>query len=609
MLLLHLGGLLDLLGFVGPLVPPAAAAGAAAATAIGGYLAGWARNHMGKTYGGWNNTRPPRLPKEAPDEGEYTQAMPYQLSAVYDSYVPFTKHKYCVGSGIWSEGGLNVNPSPRGWDGIIGHRWKGIVTAVTYQCAVSGQPNQINSGETEVGIWIKSKDGNWSRATGGKVWANKILNTFYQGQTYENQLYRPTKINGLDIDWGTKDPPEGFKPQPLPPLITDPSPARRPDQAPETQPELDPIRPSVPKPAPPMTPTPAPPEQPTGPDTPAKPDPPIIRPWPDGNPTPAPPGPAPPGSKPGVGTGVGTGTGTGTGSKPAQAPALTPDGVQKPDPKPIPPVPDWLEDFWGEAIGQPEARPQPTLEGIARETGKLEQKLRIIGNPSRPLPGLPDGLPELAGKLLDILMSIDGGGEYTLSSPCQTNPDGSPADPVVVSLPPSVGWNANVVKRIDALAELIQAHKDLKQPVCLSHAAQGEPVTVHFISADIPPGSNRRLRKVFGYRDQTNASLEAHADHWRSFRWQAGPVQVILRGTPLGAPQVWASSEAEGRRVIRHAAAIAGVDIPADAAWSANSPRGGRMGQPGTMKVALDGQGALAVTKRAGSSGLPEVVV
>jgi hypothetical protein len=116
------------------------------------------------------------------------------------------------------------------------------------------------------------------------------------------------------------------------------------------------------------------------------------------------------------------------------------------------------------------------------------------------------------------------------------------------------------------------------------------------------------LRKRFRYRDQTGASLEAHTDHWRGFIWEAGPVCVIHKGAPWGVPQVWAATAAEGQRVIRHAGAIAGVDPDAVGQWIITSSSSSRYGKPGTMAPRDLGRGMIAVTKRDGPNGLPEVV-
>lgn len=117
----------------------------------------------------------------------------------------------------------------------------------------------------------------------------------------------------------------------------------------------------------------------------------------------------------------------------------------------------------------------------------------------------------------------------------------------------------------------------------------------------------RPLRKRFKYRDMSGASLEAHTAHWRGFEWDAGPVCVIHKGAAWGVPQVWAASVAEGKRVIRHAGAIAGVDPDTEGEWVVTGSLDPRYGQTARMGVKLLRDGLLSVTKREGPNGLPEV--
>lgn len=117
----------------------------------------------------------------------------------------------------------------------------------------------------------------------------------------------------------------------------------------------------------------------------------------------------------------------------------------------------------------------------------------------------------------------------------------------------------------------------------------------------------RPLRKVFRYRDQAGATLEEHTEHWRTFQWEAGPVCVIHKGAAWGVPQVWAASVAEGKRVIRHAGVIAGVDPDQVGEWIVTGSLNPRYGKTGTMGVKVLRGGYLSVTKRDGPDGLPEV--
>jgi hypothetical protein len=134
--------------------------------------------------------------------------------------------------------------------------------------------------------------------------------------------------------------------------------------------------------------------------------------------------------------------------------------------------------------------PAPTLQAMAREMGRQEQKLgrllERVGNPNRPTgPGVdPPSIPDLLGLLrqvLELLGSIDGAGAYEISSPCNVDPaTGEPVPPLRAEWGGSIGLERNILKRVDALAELVQHHKDLPQPICRGPRPTGEHVTVNF---------------------------------------------------------------------------------------------------------------------------------
>lgn len=117
------------------------------------------------------------------------------------------------------------------------------------------------------------------------------------------------------------------------------------------------------------------------------------------------------------------------------------------------------------------------------------------------------------------------------------------------------------------------------------------------------------LRKTLGYRDLNGHTLETHTDHWRDFEWQAGPIVVKHEGARWGHLQVWAATAEEGKRVIRHAGVIAGVDPDAEGEWFVHTVQNSRYGRAGTMRPKPLGSGAISVTMRSGPSGRPEVVV
>lgn len=110
--------------------------------------------------------------------------------------------------------------------------------------------------------------------------------------------------------------------------------------------------------------------------------------------------------------------------------------------------------------------------------------------------------------------------------------------------------------------------------------------------------------KRLGYRVQGPASQVAQAAAWEGFTFTGGPWQVIYRG-PWGAPQVWASTEAEGRRVLEKACQLAGID-PNDpnGSWAANLSTHPRHQRTATYRTALK-YGLPVVTVRNGPDGQP----
>jgi hypothetical protein len=211
--------------------------------------------------------------------------------------------------------------------------------------------------------------------------------------------------------------------------------------------------------------------------------PPVPLPPPDGE-------PLGPGTKPEIGTGVGPGTGIGTGGagqllplRPPVVIPLPPGQATSPEittgtPKPPvvvvrPPVTDPGTEVTPDGvIGQPGTPPPPTLIGIAAEVGKIEQKARQLLE--RPAAGLD--IQELIDALLDALKPGPDpypAGSYILNPVCENK------DPKVADWQAGDGAINLLNAKVDALAELLQAHKDFRQPICATKAS-GQPVTVQF---------------------------------------------------------------------------------------------------------------------------------
>ena len=124
--------------------------------------------------------------------------------------------------------------------------------------------------------------------------------------------------------------------------------------------------------------------------------------------------------------------------------------------------------------------PAPTLQGIAQEVGRVESKLNKLLNPAtgNNFDRLELIYDTISG-LFEFLTSITAGGSYTLEAPCETAEDGSPlvVEHTYDGALNSIGVLSN---KIDALAALVQSHKNTRQPICKPAPPTGQPVTVQF---------------------------------------------------------------------------------------------------------------------------------
>jgi hypothetical protein len=191
---------------------------------------------------------------------------------------------------------------------------------------------------------------------------------------------------------------------------------------------------------------------------------------------------------------------------------------------------------------------------------------------------------------------------YRAVSVCEKDEEGEPiSEAVEVPIAPLKAPDAQIA-RLDAIVELLQAHKNFKQPICRDKPElEGQWVTTRWESDEKMVDSGRRLRKLFRYRTKSTRDLGQLSSYWASFTWRAGPVCVIHKGAWWGTPQVWAESAEEGRRVIRHAAAEAGLDPDQIGRWATSSSGSPRYGMSGTMKI-LKKEGFPWVSSRDGAN-------
>lgn len=216
----------------------------------------------------------------------------------------------------------------------------------------------------------------------------------------------------------------------------------------------------------------------------------------------------------------------------------------------------------------------------------------------------------LGAGLADVLAALFAapyaGTTYRLVSVCETDAGGEPISEAVEEIIPELPINDAILTRLDALVPLLQGQKDFKQPVCPPAKASGDLRTISFRSEEVSPNGKSCLRKRLRYRSLSGIGLGGLIDHWKDFSFSAGPVIVKNIGSTCGSLTVWASSVNEGKRVILHAFAEAGVDANQVGRWEVSSSTSTRRGMPGTMNIDTTG-GYYWITARDGSSQRPIV--
>lgn len=442
-----------------------------------------------------------------------------------------------------------------------------------------------------VGTWpnqqeVTGYEFHWARPGAGGTWTEGCISIandaspgvggcspsrydapFQVGNYYLNPPSADPAVKPVVIPWPDPKPPPLYDPEPVP--VEEPErmvpPAPRPviPAAPPEVPDTNPVPQPVPGPG--TTPAPLPLAPPTT-------------------------APKPPLTPPGTDT----------------EPESTKDGALVP--KPTAPTTTTSPDDHYPIPGAPPVTgngPRAVPEEMAKELGRLEQKMQLMLNPV--LQG-PDWL-KLLYDFLRTVAAMTSGTKYTLTEDCNPgqDPNYKPAS-WNFDAPGALAYPGVLMNRMDALAAMVDQSLRAQQKICPPVKPQltGEWVTVNFLSDMPPPDSKSRMRKVFRYRDQTSRPLLDHVQHWESFVWDAGPVVVISKNLSWGTPQVWAASAEEGKRVIRHAADIAGVDL-ADPKhqWLVTGTADPRYGRSGRMRVNTRGGEFVRVTSRPGPSGPP----
>jgi hypothetical protein len=226
-----------------------------------------------------------------------------------------------------------------------------------------------------------------------------------------------------------------------------------------------------------------------------------------------------------------------------------------------------------------EAGKGPTLVGPAPDGGPVPPPEPLpldCPDPCAPCPDPTPPTPNLPPK------------NYNLTGVCEEVPEGQNQ--------PRFDYNSaggpyyqELANRIDNLALMFQKHLELKTPACVDSPPRpelkGSWVTTRWKSDEVMDHSGTRLRKLFRYRSQSTRDLKQLSDYWRDFTWKSGAVCVIHKGAWWGTPQVWAETADEGKRVIRFAAAEAGIDPDQTGEWTISSSSAPRFGMSGTMRI------------------------
>ena len=181
---------------------------------------------------------------------------------------------------------------------------------------------------------------------------------------------------------------------------------------------------------------------------------------------------------------------TATGLLPRLAPRLVPRIA----PIPALPVPGYLPQLTPQ--GEPQLAPAPAPQPTATDQRQYGPRT-VTGTGVRPdLEGIAEEVGRIEMKLAHLLGTVDapelpyvfGSGSYVMEPICDFDADGDPLPDRVVSWPAGIGEVAELSNKLDAIAELIQIHKEMRQPICAgAHgpAVAGVPVTVTFEQEEV----------------------------------------------------------------------------------------------------------------------------
>ena len=187
-----------------------------------------------------------------------------------------------------------------------------------------------------------------------------------------------------------------------------------------------------------------------------------------------------------------------TPAKPTVVPSVFPSPVRttptQPDGKPLPvtaakptPTPKDAHVVNNQII--PANGPQPSLDGIAKEVGRIESKMASVMK-SAPLKDPLEwdeiiAILRLLKDLFDGITDDEPQSAYQISSPCELD-DQEQRIVFASTIAASTDKFGAIINRINAVADLLQHSKNLKQPLCPGQRfpVSGQAVTVNFTQID-----------------------------------------------------------------------------------------------------------------------------
>lgn len=137
----------------------------------------------------------------------------------------------------------------------------------------------------------------------------------------------------------------------------------------------------------------------------------------------------------------------------------------------------------GMPFGSPGQAPPPTMQGIAAEVGRIEQKLaQVLRDQTNPGNALADLLRtiigEAIGEAIGELFSKVPASDWTYTAPCDRNAEDLPEEAVFQIA--ELSFQQATIARLEALADVMQTLKNWKQPVCRTRPPlQNVTVTAH----------------------------------------------------------------------------------------------------------------------------------